>query len=75
VLIGGAGQVQASDLMLGRRPETGSASLEQLTLDEAEELLVRNALDRSSGNVQAAADQIGLSRSAMYRRMEKYGIC
>jgi DNA-binding NtrC family response regulator len=75
VLIGGAGQVQASDLMLGRRPETGSASLEQLTLDEAEELLVRNALDRSSGNVQAAAEQIGLSRSAMYRRMEKYGIC
>lgn len=75
VLVGNNAQVQAKDLMLmTRRNETGGNSLDQLTLDDAEQLLIRNALDRCDGNVQAAAEQLGLSRSAMYRRMEKYGM-
>lgn len=74
VLVGSAGQVQVRDLMLVRRGEAGNNVLEQLTLDDAEQLLIRNALDRCNGNVQAAAEQLGLSRSAMYRRMEKYGL-
>ena len=72
VLIGGP-QLQAGDLMLERRAVNDSAALKQLKLEEAEELLIRNALDRCGGNVQAAAEQLGLSRSALYRRMEKYG--
>jgi DNA-binding NtrC family response regulator len=72
VLIGGP-QIQAADLMLERRGVTDNAALEQLKLEEAEELLIRNALDRCGGNVQAAAEQLGVSRSALYRRMEKYG--
>jgi len=73
VLIGGGAQIQPEDLMLERQGTAGRAPLEQLKLDEAEELLIRNALDRCGGNVQAAAEQLGLSRSALYRRMEKYG--
>jgi len=73
VLIGGGPQVQAGDLMLERRGVPGGPALEQLKLEEAEEMLIRNALDRCGGNVQAAAEQLGLSRSALYRRMEKYG--
>jgi len=74
VLVGNDEQVQTRDLMLVRRPEAAGGTLEQLTLDDAEQLLMRNALDRCGGNVQAAAEQLGLSRSAMYRRMEKYGM-
>ena len=73
VLIGGDKQIQAGDLMLEQRGPSANVSLEQLTLDEVEELLIRNALDRNGGNVQAAAEQLGLSRSALYRRMEKFG--
>jgi DNA-binding NtrC family response regulator len=73
VLIGGSPQIQAEDLMLERQGAAERAPLEQLKLDEAEELLIRNALDRCGGNVQAAAEQLGVSRSALYRRMEKYG--
>jgi DNA-binding NtrC family response regulator len=73
VLIGGGAQIQPGDLMLARRADTGKPSLDELTLDEVEQLLIRNALDRCGGNVQVAAEQLGLSRSAMYRRMEKYG--
>jgi len=72
VLIGGGPEIRCGDLMLERQPAEG-VPLEQLKLDEAEELLIRSALDRCGGNVQAAAEQLGLSRSALYRRMEKYG--
>ncbi len=73
VLIRADAQIVATDLMLARRPEVGSPPLDRLTLDEAEEMLIRHALERCDGNVQAAAEQLGLSRSALYRRMEKYG--
>lgn len=45
-----------------------------LPLEEAEALLIRNALDRFDGNAERAAGALGLSRSAMYRRLEKFGI-
>lgn len=49
-------------------------ALEALTLDQAEELLVRQAMTRSGGNIQRSAEQLGLSRAALYRRLEKYGL-
>lgn len=45
-----------------------------LTVEQAEEHLVRQALAQSGGNIQRAAAALGLSRPALYRRMEKYGI-
>jgi transcriptional regulator of acetoin/glycerol metabolism len=41
-----------------------------MTLEEAEKLLIRRALDRFAGNVSHAARALGLSRSALYRRLE-----
>jgi transcriptional regulator of acetoin/glycerol metabolism len=45
-----------------------------MTLDEAEEYLIRRALERCDGNVSRAAEALGLSRSALYRRLQQYGI-
>jgi transcriptional regulator with PAS, ATPase and Fis domain len=59
--------------MLERRAPADNQALDQLTLEDAEELLIRQALARCENNVQAAAEQLGVSRSALYRRMEKYG--
>ena len=73
VLIRSEPRIRAPDLMLARRADAGAQKLGQMTLDEAEELLIRSALERCDGNVQAAAEQLGVSRSALYRRMEKYG--
>ena len=55
-------------------PANASGELESLTLDEAEERMVRRALERSDGNIQRAAETLGLSRAALYRRLEKFGI-
>lgn len=49
-------------------------ALEDMSLEEAERTLIRAALKRHRGNVVEAAEALGLSRSAMYRRMEKLGI-
>jgi len=52
--------------------ESGSSSLEDLPLEEVERVLIRKALDRFDGNVTQAAGFLGLSRSALYRRLEKF---
>ncbi|TAH44027.1 MAG: sigma-54-dependent Fis family transcriptional regulator, partial [Gammaproteobacteria bacterium] len=46
----------------------------QVTVEEAEKQMVRQALEKTGGNIQRAATLLGLSRPALYRRMEKYGI-
>src|SRR5690625_740332 len=65
--------IQVDDLAL-RTPRGGAGRLEELTLAEAEEYLIRRALERHDGNVSRAAEALGLSRSALYRRIEQYGI-
>jgi transcriptional regulator of acetoin/glycerol metabolism len=45
-----------------------------MTLEDAERKLIQQALDRSQGNVSLAAEELGLSRSALYRRLEKHGL-
>jgi DNA-binding NtrC family response regulator len=66
-------QIQPADLGLGmQRPS--AQNLEELSLEAVESILIRKALQRFQGNVSQAADALGLSRGALYRRMEKYGL-
>jgi DNA-binding NtrC family response regulator len=73
VLMAQGDVIHSEDLGLTRRAD-GVAQLEQLTLDEAEKILIERAVDRNGGNVSRAADDLGLSRSALYRRLQRYGI-
>jgi DNA-binding NtrC family response regulator len=73
VLMCKGSEIQAADLGLNmQRPQ--AQSLEDLSLEAVEALLVRKALARFQGNVSQAAEALGLSRGALYRRMEKYGL-
>ncbi|HET6604894.1 MAG TPA: sigma-54 dependent transcriptional regulator [Xanthomonadaceae bacterium] len=45
-----------------------------MTLEQAEQAMIRNALDTCTGNIQRAAEMLGLSRAALYRRLEKFGM-
>jgi DNA-binding NtrC family response regulator len=73
VLMGQGTSVVASDLGLELRA-TDATVHGALTLDQLEERAIRTALTRSSGDVSKAAEALGLSRGALYRRMEKYQI-
>jgi transcriptional regulator of acetoin/glycerol metabolism len=55
-------------------PRAQTQNLEDLSLEAVEAVLVRKALQRFQGNVSQAAEALGLSRGALYRRMEKYGL-
>jgi DNA-binding NtrC family response regulator len=49
-------------------------SFENMSIDEVEALLIRKVLRRCDGNISQAAEALGLSRAALYRRIEKYGL-
>lgn len=67
-------------LMAEREPDVldawpdAVARLEDMKLDEVECLLIRRAMARYDGNVSKAAKSLGLSRSALYRRLQRHGI-
>jgi len=71
VLMASGDLVRAADLSL--RPARDSAPrLEEMSLDDVESFLIRKTLARFDGNVSHAAKTLGLSRSALYRRIERY---
>jgi DNA-binding NtrC family response regulator len=73
VLMAQTDKVHAADL--GLSPVRESASrLDELSLEEVERLLIQKALGRFEGNVSRAAEALGLSRSALYRRLQRYGL-
>jgi DNA-binding NtrC family response regulator len=66
-------QIKASDLAL-RTGHEGSGRLEDLSLEEVERFLIKKSLARYQGNVSHAASALGLSRSALYRRLQRFGL-
>jgi DNA-binding NtrC family response regulator len=73
VLMSHGDRVSARDLGLQGRAEPGRVE-EEMTLEEAEKAFIRKVLARHEGNVLAAAEQLGMSRSALYRRIQQYGL-
>ena len=73
VLMARGSVIQPGDL--GLRVSLDSASrLDDMGLEEVEAHLIKKTLARCDGNAQRAAEALGLSRSAFYRRLEKYGL-
>jgi DNA-binding NtrC family response regulator len=54
--------------------DDGHVNLEQFNLEEVEKLLIRKVLKKYNGNITQAASELGLTRSSLYRRLEKYGL-
>ena len=75
LLMAAGDEVTAEDLLLRRGGgREGQSRLEEMTLEEVERYLIERSLTRHEGNVSDAAKALGLSRSALYRRMQYYGI-
>jgi transcriptional regulator of acetoin/glycerol metabolism len=65
--------VRLGDLAL-RTGAHAATRLEDMSIEEVEAFLIKKALARYSGNVSQAAAALGLSRSALYRRLQRYGL-
>jgi DNA-binding NtrC family response regulator len=73
VLMAQGNSIGVGDLALRAGP-AAAPRLEQMSLEEVEEFLIRKALARYEGNVSQAASALGLSRSALYRRLQRFGL-
>ncbi len=73
VLMAGGPLVRPVDLGL-RVSKEGGGRLEDMSLEDVECFLIKKAMMRFDGNVSQAAKALGLSRSALYRRLQRYGL-
>jgi DNA-binding NtrC family response regulator len=73
VLMARGQHLKATDLGL-TTAGSESKSLEDMSLEEVEAFLIKKALARNNGNARKAAESLGLSRSAFYRRLQQYGL-
>jgi DNA-binding NtrC family response regulator len=73
LLLSSGEEIEPANLSIGTaRP--AALSLENMSIDEMEAMLIRKVLRRCDGNISQASESLGLSRAALYRRMEKYGL-
>ena len=73
VLMSEGGAIRARDFGLGTGAD-GAGALDQMSLEDVERALIQKALARAGGNVSQAAESLGLSRSALYRRLKRHGL-
>jgi two-component system, NtrC family, response regulator HydG len=73
VIMTDSSTLQESDFLLSRSLSSGPAN-NTLNLDEVERSAIAKALQMHNGNISKAADELGLTRASLYRRMEKYGL-
>ncbi len=73
VIMADSTTLQESDFLFSRKVD-GNVATDTLNLDEVEKAAVIKAIQLHNGNISKAADELGLTRASLYRRMEKYGI-
>jgi two-component system, NtrC family, response regulator HydG len=73
VIMTDSGMLQESDFLLSRSLTSGPVN-NTLNLDEVERAAIAKALHMHNGNISKAADELGLTRASLYRRMEKYAL-
>lgn len=74
VILSNGQSIQVEDFNLQKEDSTTTsvATTENLNLQEVEKLLIQKAIDKHKGNISKAAKELGLTRAALYRRMEKF---
>ncbi len=74
VLMAEPAAARVSARHLGVAAPRGGAAGDALSLEEAERVFIEKVLARHAGDVRLAAQQLGMSRSALYRRLQQYGV-
>ncbi len=68
-------ELQEADFLFNKNIAAASMNnAGTLNLDEVEKTAIKKAIDLHEGNISKAADELGLTRASLYRRMEKYGL-
>lgn len=73
VILCGGNELQPSDFYMKEHGER-AARLDNMSLDEAEQLLISSSLKRNGGNMSAVASELGITRPTLYSKIKKYGL-
>ena len=73
VLLSRGEEIEPANLAIASA-KSSATNFENMSIDEVEALLIRKVLRRCDGNISQASEALGLSRAALYRRIEKYGL-
>jgi DNA-binding NtrC family response regulator len=73
VIMADSTTLQESDFLFSRKG-SDAPNADTLNLDEVEKAAVAKAIQLHNGNISKAAEELGLTRASLYRRMEKYGL-
>lgn len=73
VIMADSKSLQESDFLFNRKGGAPTDN-DSLNLDEVEKAAVAKAIQLHNGNISKAAEELGLTRASLYRRMEKYGL-
>ena len=77
IIMSSSSILQPEDFMFNMNKgetESDNLTIEQYNLDEVEKILIRKVLKKYNGNITQAAKELGITRSSLYRRLEKYAI-
>jgi transcriptional regulator of acetoin/glycerol metabolism len=78
VLLAGGDTIKLGDLALSPTASSADAAaapiLDDMSLEEVEKYLIQRTLKRNGGNATRTAEDLGLSRSAFYRRLQRFGL-
>ncbi len=75
VILAEGGMLQPTDFLFPEtEPDSKGVVFENYNLEEVEKTVIRKALKKYEGNISHAAKELGLTRTSLYRRMEKYGL-
>jgi len=77
VIMSDGNDIKITDFNLSMVPlqsENNVAEFDNLNLQDIERILVEKALEKHEGNISKAAKELGLTRAALYRRLEKFNL-
>jgi DNA-binding NtrC family response regulator len=74
VLMASSGAITAQDLGVQGTAASGPVSADDMTLEQSEKVFIQKVLAKHAGDVRKAAEQLGVSRSALYRRLQYFGL-
>jgi transcriptional regulator with PAS, ATPase and Fis domain len=75
IILADSSMLQPTDFMFPEsEKEIEGVVFDNYNLEEVEKAVIRKALKKNEGNISRAAKELGLTRTSLYRRMEKYGL-
>lgn len=74
VILSEGDELEPSDFFLKKQSDNTAPKLENISLEEAEKILIKNALIRHKENMSAVAGELGITRPTLYSKIKKYGL-